>query len=1131
MASAPGAGDPHIISSSRNPSRRSSLAAVIGVKYKTSGGGAAAGLRRRSSNNMVVPIAVSQNDILDSHRYSSDDEDDNSSNQDQEDVYVSDEEQLFARNRDLESTSTNHQYTVQEREILGQFEAVDYLPPHSQAYKKWLSGQPSRLDWDRWIMMGLIGFLTGLIGFLLHQFIGIITQYKWFIARQLVEHGPAKLIQMIYIDNMKLKLNSSSVANLSENMAATSDLRNIFFAWIWVICYGLVFCIMSTSSVVLLRPAASGSGIPELIGYLNGTVVRQIFNIRTLIVKFFSNVCAVGSGLPVGPEGPMIHMGSCVGAGICTKFPFFTRFRNPEDKRNFITAGAAAGVSAAFGAPVGGLLFAMEEVSSFWNLKLSWQTFFCCMVSTFTVDLFNSAFDGFSYRGDFGLFKPEKYILFQINKAIAVNILLFIPTVLLGLIGGLLGAGFNLLHLKIIRLRRKFIFRQQSEWAKKFLRMVEPCIILIITCTVAVFLPLFFSCTKLTCYQNLEDDGGTPSIMNTSPNLCHRRIPEVVKDREKDAIWPCSKVRDVIHKESEFVVHTNNTINEVGVLLYGTGEHAIGHLFSRDTHMDFSYLSLISVLVIYFFLAAWAAGSHISCGTVVPMLVIGGLFGRIVGRGLVDIIGIDHILGNRYWMWIDPGAFALIGAASFFGGVARLTMSLTVIMLEITNDVMFLLPIMVSIMVAKWVGDYFTHPLYHALLELRCIPFLNAEPTVYNNKGIVNLELFTASDVMSAPVYVVRVFESVGYLSRLLMTTGHGGFPVVGMDGRTFRGTITKNEIMVLIRTPDLYEDRKKVSYATLSRNPNVSYNKLKRNRSEKASTITQLYRTSSCSNKYINLLPYINQSAPCVQESFSLHRAYIIVRSLGLRHLVVVDHNNHVKGIITRKDLMGFSLEERLFEKYHPATTTATTAATPENAAAAGHRTNSKTDPPPGGGGGGGGTASVTGTTTTTGKNTKDPESARGLKEQSKPLASKGVITVRTSTDIEEEPRLSTISSQPSSLNSPLGTPDMVIDGGGNKVQEHIAMETLKPKPTATTAKTNQSLPTKANKTKEQRSKKPDLLMCNGMNGSNPRPSVNSKQVEEHVDGKEDQPTVHKADSASKSIHIENTTCESAVL
>ena len=49
--------------------------------------------------------------------------------------------------------------------------------------------------------------------------------------------------------------------------------------------------------------------------------------------------------------------------------------------------------------------------------------------------------------------------------------------------------------------------------------------------------------------------------------------------------------------------------------------------------------------------------------------------------------------------------------------------------MEITNDVQFLLPIMVAIMVAKWVGDFVTHPLYYALLELNCIPFL-AEPVI-----------------------------------------------------------------------------------------------------------------------------------------------------------------------------------------------------------------------------------------------------------------------------------------------------------------------------------------------------------------------------------------------------------------
>jgi len=56
------------------------------------------------------------------------------------------------------------------------------------------------------------------------------------------------------------------------------------------------------------------------------------------------------------------------------------------------------------------------------------------------------------------------------------------------------------------------------------------------------------------------------------------------------------------------------------------------------------------------------------------------------------------------------------------------------VQIEITNDVAFLLPIMVAIMVSKWVGDYITHPLYHSLLELKCIPFLDSEPIVYNEQ-------------------------------------------------------------------------------------------------------------------------------------------------------------------------------------------------------------------------------------------------------------------------------------------------------------------------------------------------------------------------------------------------------------
>ncbi len=63
-----------------------------------------------------------------------------------------------------------------------------------------------------------------------------------------------------------------------------------------------------------------------------------------------------------------------------------------------------------------------------------------------------------------------------------------------------------------------------------------------------------------------------------------------------------------------------------------TGEEAIHHLFSRDTSQELDYGPLLCTLVAYASLACWAAGSHVSSGLVVPMLMIGGLYGRVVGK-------------------------------------------------------------------------------------------------------------------------------------------------------------------------------------------------------------------------------------------------------------------------------------------------------------------------------------------------------------------------------------------------------------------------------------------------------------------------------------------------------------------
>lgn len=73
---------------------------------------------------------------------------------------------------------------------------------------------------------------------------------------------------------------------------------------------------------------------------------------------------------------------------------------------------------------------------------------------------------------------------------------------------------------------------------------------------------------------------------------------------------------------------------------------------------------------------------------------------------------------------VEPGKYALIGAASTLAGMLRMTVSLTVIMIEATGDIALGLPIMFSILLAKLVGDIFNEGLLEMQMELVGLPFL-----------------------------------------------------------------------------------------------------------------------------------------------------------------------------------------------------------------------------------------------------------------------------------------------------------------------------------------------------------------------------------------------------------------------
>ncbi len=107
--------------------------------------------------------------------------------------------------------------------------------------------------------------------------------------------------------------------------------------------------------LVKQQPNISGSGIPQIEGQLHGDLDFNWWAI--LWRKFVAGVIGIGSGLFLGREGPSIQLGSAVGQGFAD-----VRGKSGADRRVMIASGAAAGLSAAFNAPLAGTMFVLEEV-------------------------------------------------------------------------------------------------------------------------------------------------------------------------------------------------------------------------------------------------------------------------------------------------------------------------------------------------------------------------------------------------------------------------------------------------------------------------------------------------------------------------------------------------------------------------------------------------------------------------------------------------------------------------------------------------------------------------------------------------------------------------------------------------
>lgn len=702
-----------------------------------------------------------------------------------------------------------------------------------------------KLEVKRWFICLLIGIITSVFGLTLGYAVESIMKQKF------------KWVEMFF-------------KHFQGNLAIT------FSSLIALNC---IFCLIAAIMTSLFCPEAAGGGFIEIRSFLNGVKIPKIVRIKTLVVKYLGTIFALCSGLFIGKEGPLIHIGAIIAAGISQgratsfniNFNIFESFRSDHEKRDFVAAGAAAGISAAFGAPIGGLLFSIEEGASFWNPSLTARIFFCSIIATYTLNIARSIMLAQPFDVTCrGLFSFEKF-----KDTYSEYDLFFI--VIIGIFGGILGALFIELNNIVSNFRQKYIKNI------KILKILESLFICILT-SLSIGLSLIFI-SKFNQFHGYESVG--------------------ISVKENIFESPLAK------------------------LVLSDSETTIKLLFHSDQN-TFMMHELLLMAVAYFILSSITVGICLPAGLFIPLIITGALLGRFLGE-LVHLIPLGTI------QLAHPGIYAFFGSACMLGGVKRITVSICVMMMEISGDIGFALPLIGSLLISKFVGNLFNYSIYEHQLKRSGIPFLDwfnsfriiipnkrnrderrtsvsytfTHESTSNNTFVICTPSSTIDKLMACPVKCLPMISSVNEIINVLKMTTHNGFPIYSDDlielsmsessinnSLKLQGIILRTQLIVLLQLKAFINK----GYSS-QHGDSILPEDLFRDKYPRYTSINSLNFETTELEELIDLRPYRNPSPYVVYENCSIERAYRLFRALGLRHLPVINYKNHIVGIITRKD------------------------------------------------------------------------------------------------------------------------------------------------------------------------------------------------------------------------------------
>jgi chloride channel 3/4/5 len=213
------------------------------------------------------------------------------------------------------------------------------------------------------------------------------------------------------------------------------------------------------------------------------------------------------------------------------------------------------------------------------------------------------------------------------------------------------------------------------------------------------------------------------------------------------------------------------------------------HGVAPTVSWDLAQTLLLSGLI-RFVQMTFTFGTGLPCGLFVPSLYTGACLGRVVGM-------LSHYVSDYFTLGLTvyPGIYAMVGAAAVLGGVCRVTISLVVIMFELTGGLQLVMPFMLAVLVAKWVGDCFTDGIYDCCIMLRGYPFLHEPEDVTFTKRVC--------DIMDSDLECITAQPApISDLLADLQKSSYGGFPLIrSIEDHTLLGYVQTSKMIQHLQT------------------------------------------------------------------------------------------------------------------------------------------------------------------------------------------------------------------------------------------------------------------------------------------------------------------------------------------